>query len=1081
MLSLATLALNAQNVTVKGTVTDATTGEAVPATAVQVKGTTTGTIADNDGMYSIVVPADGTLVFSSIGYVATEVAVRGKAVINISLTPDSKMLEETIVVAFGTSSREAFTGSATVVKSDDITKVQNSNPTRALEGMVAGVQMTTASGSLSASPSIQIRGISSISAGTSPLYVVDGIPYDGDLNNINSADIESMTVLKDAASNALYGARGANGVIMITTKKSRSRDAVVTLDARVGVNSKALQSYDYITDPGQYYETHYSALYNSYLNAGMSQSAAWLRAANNVAGPASEGGLAYNVYTLPEGELLIGSNGKLNPNAKLGRTVNFNGVDFYLTPDNWMNEAYRQSVRQEYNATVSGGTDKASFYASFGYLNNNGIIAGENMTRYSARLRADYQAKKWLKVGANFAYAHYEWNNGNDDEGSSGSTANIFAFASQMAPIYPLYMRTIDANGNISKMIDEHGLIRMDYGGGLNAGLHRPIQPNANALQAATLDLGNTVGNALSLTGFAEAKFAKYFTFTFNAGLNLDEYRGTSISNMWYGQFVPDGGTISKSHGRSFQYNLQQILSYDQTFAGAHHLNIMVGHENYASRAESLSGYKKRLFSMNVRELNGAVVDGNGAASSASDYNNEGVFARAQYDWAEKLFVSASYRADASSRFHPDHRWGNFWSAGIGWLINKESFFNADWVDMLKIKASVGSQGNDNIGSFRYTDTYGISNNDGQVAISFGGKGNKKISWETNTNFNVGTDFDFLKGRISGSVEYFYRLTSNMLFFFNVPASLGYSGYYDNIGDMANQGIEFSLNFVPVRTSLVDWNIYLNGTHYKNKVVRLPEERKTKEVEGYFGYASGNKFIGQGLPLRTFLLPKYAGVNHENGLPMWYKDIYETNEDGTEKLDANGCKIVKETVTTESYSESTQYLCNDVTPKLYGGFGTSFRIGTPEIGDFDFSASFTYSIGGLTYDSGYASLMTPPGTSGVGSNIHKDVLNAWTPENKESNIPRFVYKDQNITGASNYYLVDASYLNFQNLQVGYQLPSRLTHKAKISKIRVYCSIDNICYVSYRHGLDPRQSFSGATGDSYASPMRTVSGGLNITF
>lgn len=1080
MLSLVALAASAQNITVKGTITDASTGEAVPSAAVQVKGTTTGAIADLDGNFTISAPADGTLVFSSIGYITVETPVKGKSTFHVLLDPDAKMLDETIVVAFGTATRESFTGSATVVKSDDIAKVQNSNPTRALEGMVAGVQMTTASGSLSASPSIQIRGISSISAGTAPLYVVDGIPYDGDLNNINSADIESMTVLKDAASNALYGARGANGVIMITTKKARSRDAVVTLDARVGVNSKALQSYDYITNPAQYYELHYAALYNSYLNAGQSPSAAWLRAANNVAGPASEGGLAYNVYTVPQGELLIGSNGKLNPNATLGRTVNFDGVDFYLTPDNWMNEAYRTSVRQEYNASVSGATDKASFYASFGYLNNNGIIAGENMTRYSARLRADYQAKKWLKVGANMSYAHYEWNNGNDDEGSSGSTANIFAFASQMAPIYPLYMRTIDAEGNISKMIDEHGLTRLDYGGGLNAGLHRPIQPNANALQAATLDIGNTVGNAFSLTGFAEAKFAKYFTFTFNAGLNLDEYRGTSIANMWYGQFVPDGGTIQKSHGRSFQYNLQQILSYDRTFADIHHINVMVGHENYASRGESLSAYKKRLFSMGVRELNGAVVDGQGASSSASDYNNEGVFFRAQYDWAEKLFVSASYRADASSRFHPDNRWGHFWSAGIGWLMNKENWFTASWVDMLKLKASVGSQGNDNIGSFRYTDTYVIKNNEGQIAINFNSKGNKNISWETNTNFNVGADFDLFKGRLSGSIEYFYRLTSDMLFFFNVPASLGYSGYYDNIGDMSNSGIELSLNVTPVRTRTVEWNLYANGTHYKNKIVRLPDERKTKEQEGYFGYASGNKFVGEGLPLNTFLLAKYAGVDQQDGLPMWYKDVYQLDAEGNPATDEQGRKIVLETVTTKSYSESTQYLCNNVTPKFYGGFGTSLRVGTPQIGDFDFNASFTYSLGGLTYDSGYASLMTNPGNS-VGSNYHKDLLSAWTPENPSATIPRFAYKDQNIAAASDRFLTDASYLNFQNLQVGYQFPSRLTQRAKIGKIRIYCSIDNICYFSYRHGLDPRQSFSGATGDSYASPMRTVSGGLNITF
>ena len=1052
----------AQNITVKGVVTDGVTGEPLSGAAILVKGTPNGVVCDNDGNYTITVPADATLGFTTIGFKDAEVNVNGRSVINVALQPDVEMLNETIVVAFGTATKESFTGSATVVKSDEIKKVQASNPTRALEGMVAGVQMTTASGSLSASPSIQIRGIGSISAGTSPLYIVDGIPYGGDLNNINMSDIESMTVLKDAASNSLYGARGANGVIMITTKKAKSGDAVVTFDGKVGVNTKAIQHYDVITDPAQFYETYYGALNQYYLAKGYTSQGAWQKAAANLVDKGANGGLAYDVYSYPEDEYLIGVNGKLNPNATLGRTIPYDGVNYFVTPDNWEAEAYTPSLRQEYNVNISGGNDKSSFYASVGYLNNNGLIQGESMDRISARLRADYQVKRWLKVGGNMAFAHYNWRNNNSDEGSATSTGNIFAFTSHMAPIYPVYMRTIDENGNVSIMIDEHGLKRYDYGGGVFAGLNRPVQPNANALQAVTLDAGNSNGNAINANGFAEVKFLRDFTFTFNAGTSLDEYRSTSINNMWYGQFVPDGGTISKSHSRTLEVNLQQILSWKRAF-GVHHVEVMVGHENYNATSYGLGAYHKNLFSMDVTELDGAVVDGKGSSSSVSEYNNEGYFSRALYDFDNKIFVSASFRRDASSRFHPDNRWGNFWSAGVGYLINKEKWFNAPWVDMLKIKASIGSQGNDNIGNYRYTDTYGIINSSDQVAVVFGSKGNKNISWETMTNINAGVDFELFNGRLSGTAEYFYGLRQDMLYYFNVAESLGYEGYYANIGDMRNAGVEISLNGDIIRTKNFVWDAYWNGTAYTNKILFIPEERKTVEIDGHGGYASGNKFIGEGLPFRTFYIPQYAGLNHDNGRPMWYKDVKDEagNVTGRE--------------TTEKYSEATKYLSGDCTPKLYGGFGTSFSFK-----GFDVSAQFSYQIGGLTYDSGYASFMTPPATGG-GETYHKDVLKAWTPENPNSDIPRFRFGDTQITAASDYYLVDASYLNFQRAQVGYTFPSKWMAKAAISSLRLYVSCDNICYFSRRQGLDPRQSFSGATGEAYASPIRTLSAGVNISF
>ena len=1048
---------SAQNVAVKGRVTDSTTGIGIPYAALQIKGTSTGGTTDIDGVYSISVPSEAVLVFSSLGYETLEIAVAGGSVLDVALKPDTHMLEETVVVAFGTSTKEAFTGSATVVKSDDIAKMQGSEPTRALEGLVAGVQMTTSSGSLGAQPSIIIRGIGTMSASSAPLYVVDGVPYGGDLNNINPADIESMTVLKDAASNSLYGARGANGVIMITTKKSKQSKAVINVDAKWGLNTRALQNYDLITDPGQYYETYYSAAHAQYKMQNPDKSAV---AANVNVNRQIRDDLQYIVYSVPSGEQLILMDGKLNPNATLGNVIT-NPLDdkqYLLTSDNWLDEAYRNSFRQEYNVSVSGNVGDMSMFASFGYLNNNGIIEGSDMRRYTARFRMDYQARPWLKLGANLGYSNFNWNNGNSDEGESSSTMNVFGVASMMAPVYPLYIR--DANGNILR--DERGMMRYDYGDSFynpqtGEGYTRPAYTQANPVSDMQLNINNYEGNAFNVTGYAEASFLKDFKFTFNAGVNLDETRSTTLYNKYYGQFATNGGVVEKGHSRLMDLNLQQLLSWNHSY-GVHNVGVLVGHEWQKNMSSGVGASKSQLSSGEKDELNSAVIDNKTSYSSESFYNVEGFFLRAQYDWAERIFASASYRVDASSNFSPKHRWGHFWSLGAGWLINKESWFNAPWVDMLKLKASIGSQGNDGIGSNRYRKTWSIRNYGGYVGVSPEALGNESITWETNTNLNIGTDFDLFRGRLSGSVEYFYRLTSDMLYFFSYPMSTGYSGIYDNVGDMSNTGVEVAFTGNIMRRKNFNWNAYLNFTHYVNKIVSIPEKNRTDSVEGHPGFISGSSYVGEGLPINTFYLKKYAGVNPETGESQWYQDV-----DG-------------KMVPTTDYTSASYYLCGNPIPDLYGGFGTSLSFY-----GFDLSVAFTYQIGGVAYDSGYSAYMASPVATSLGMNFHKDVLQAWSASNKNSDIPRFQYGDNYTAAASDRFLTSASYLNFQNAQLGYTLPSRVTDKIRVAGMRFYLTCDNICYVSARKGFDPRFSMSGTSNFAVNSPVRTFSGGLSLTF
>ena len=1074
-LTLGCFGAFAQGQRITGTVTDET-GVPVIGGAVVVEGTTRGTTTDVAGHYEIMAPADATLVFSYLGLQTQNVAVAGRSTIDVVLIADSEQIEEVIVQAFGTAKKEAFTGSAKVIKSEDLLKTQSSSAASALVGKVAGLQTSQSSGSLGSAPSIRIRGFGSINAGQAPLWVVDGVPYEGDLNNLNMADIESMTVLKDAASNALYGARGANGVIMVTTKRAGAGDARVTFDAKWGVNTRARQTYEYVKDPGQYYEMHYTSLYNYFRDQGNDNATAYSKALNTLTSN-NIGGLGYNVYEVPAGQSLIGTNGKLNPNATLGRKFNYEGQDYYLTPDDWMDELYDPSFRQEYNISIAGATEKSNMFASFGFLDNTGITEGSHMTRWTARLRADYQAKKWLKVGANMNYTHFNWDGASSMNEGDGSTGDVFSTVANMAPIYPVYVR--DGEGNV--MTDEHGWPLYDSGDGSVNGVMRTSGAQSNPLQNIWLDESNSEGNAFGVNGFADFIFMPGLKLTINGAVTVDETRSTSMQNPYYGQFVANGGVLSKQHTRQYAHNLQQLLNYNTTLGkdDMHSLDLLLGHETYTTKYYYVGASKSNIFSTDNNELAGAVVDMGTASSYRTEYINEGYFFRAQYNYGERIFASASFRRDASSNFHPDHRWGNFWSVGAAWIINREQWFNAPGFSMLKVKASIGSQGNDAIGSYRYTDIYSVGNDGaGGVSVSFAQKGNPNITWETNTNFNVGVEFGLWQDRLTGSIDFFNRKTSDMLFSVPVAPSMGYSSYYDNIGDMVNRGIEVELSADLIRSRNVTWTFGLNLTHVRNKVLRLPDDRKNFTVDGYTGFISGSQFIAEGLPMYTWLLPEYRGLS-DNGEAQWYYKYQASDSEGNLLFNEDGTEVWEEGVsTTYSYAsqQTSRKLKGGATPKLYGGFNTSlYAYG------FDFSIAFDYQIGGLVYDSGYASYMSSPNGTSVGRNYHVDLLDAWTKgTNENSDIPRFQYDDLYSSATSDRFLTSASYINISNINIGYTFPAKWWNN-KIQGLRVYVACDNVFYWSKRRGLDPRQSFNGGTTNVNYSPIRTISGGVTLTF
>ena len=1031
-----------KKITVTGKVIDAKGEPIIGANVTELNGRN-GTVTDINGNFTVRVSAGADkLKVSYIGFKTAEVKIHKGKKLTVYLEEDAQSLNEVMVVAFGKQTRESFTGSAGIIKADDIAKQQVSNPISALKGKVAGVQMIEGS-SPTATPTIRIRGLSSINASNDPLIVLDGLPYNGYWSDINPSDVESITVLKDAASNALYGAKGANGVIMITTKTAKKGKATFQFDSKWGANIDAKVDYDYITEPGEYYEAYYRALYN-YFKRGKGQSAydAHVNANNTLGKSGSEGGLGYIVYNVPENQYLIGENGKLNPQATLGNIVNYNGQDYLIRPDDWREEGLRNGLRQEYNLSVNGGTDKFAFYGSVGYMKNEGICYGSDYQRYSARMKADYQARSWLKIGGNMSYSHSDFN----------YMEGAFGPAHEIAPIYPVYIR--DGEGRI--MTDANGKL-YDYGDGGNAGLNRPVYKKGNAIQSDLLDGSSNNSNGFNVQGYADISFLKDFKLTLNASVYDTENRTMTATNSFYGYNTSQGGAVTAYHYRTLAVNLQQLLNYSKSF-GKHNLNLLFGHEYNRYTQTSTGGSKSKMFSYyGNQELDGAIIKG-GITGNSSLSNNEGYMFRGQYDYDGRYFLSGSFRRDGSSTFHPDHRWGNFWSLGGAWIVSKENWYNIDWLNMLKVKASYGEQGNDGIGSYYYVDTYYIESSSDELSLTFSNKGNENITWETNGNFNAGIEFEAFKSRFSGSIEYFHRKTSDMLFYFSVPLSLGYSGYYDNVGDMVNQGVEADFNVDVIKTKDLLWSVNLNLTHYKNKVTYLPEDKKTYEQEGKTGYLNGNYFVSEGMPYYTWRLKKYAGVSSQ-GESMWY---YTDDQGQLQK--------------TTTYDEADYYLCGSAMPDVYGGFGTTFSFR-----GFDLSASFLYSIGGKAYDSGYAGLMTSPYTDATGRNIHKDIYNAWSEENPNSNIPRWQYNDLSSAYSSDRWLTDASSLTFQTLTLGYTVPKSWLKKMKLEKLRLFVTCDNVAYWSKRKGLDPRSSFDGSTSATGYSQTRTISGGFNLSF
>ena len=1065
LASLTATVAMAQEINVSGTVIDYSNGEPVPYASVHLEGTMTGTSTDGDGNYSIRLPHGGNLVFSSIGYITVKEAVNASMVLNIVMEPDTEHLEETIVVAYGTATKSSFTGSASMIGAETIESRVSTDVTAALAGTTPGVQIISSSGDPAAGGgTIRIRGIGSMSASNAPLYIVDGMPYDGSIADINPADVESMSILKDASASAIYGARGANGVVLITTKRaSGSSDSKIRFDAKWGSNSRLIPQYDVITDPAQYYETHYRMMYNSQVYAGKSPSEAYAYADANLFNH-NNGGLGYQVYTIPDGQKFIGEDFKLNPSAVLG----YSDGEYYYIPDDWYGLTFSDSFRQEYNLSLSGAKDKLNYYGSIGYLNDGGIVSNSDYQRYTARINVDYQAKPWMKVTSSMSYAHSDSQTASYSS-SYGSSSNIFYVTNMMGPIYPLYVR--DASGQI---MTENGMKVYDSN---QTNFIRPAFVG-NAVR------DNEVNRKKTYTDFITGKWGVTLTpvqglsLSANIGLTNDNSRYNALYSRFGSQSSTDG-LAYVSHDRTFAVNNQYLAEYKTDFGDSgHNLNVLAGYEMYKLKVQFLEGQNDHLFNPLVGELGNADgVSSRQTSSYTADYMTQGFLARIQYEYGNKYFASASYRRDGSSRFAPGHRWGNFGSVGAAWLISNEGFMSgAGWISMLKIKASYGVQGNDDLypGSnyarkfYPYADNYTHSYNEttGEYSTDLAYKGNEDLTWESSHSFNAGVDFEFFGSRLNGSAEYFSRKTVDLLYSKDVPLSAGNpTGYYPvNVGSIVNNGFELTLEGILINTSEMQWSLNMNLSHYRNKILSLDPSVSEEGIKG------GNYIYKIGGSLYEAYMRKYAGVNPENGKAQWYRKV----------LDKDGA-WTGESEITETFADASQYELGSVLPKLYGGFGTTFKAY-----GFDLSAQFSFQLGGRYYDGTYQALMHT--SSGIGTAWHKDALDSWSETNKDSDIPR-LDGDTSVgqTAVSNY-LISSNYLSVNNITLGYTFPESVTSYLKISGLRIYVAGDNLAVKSARKGVDPRYSMglgsltsgSGLNSGSY-SAMRTITGGITLTF
>lgn len=1014
----------AQNMTVKGKVT--ANGLEMPGVTVSVKGTAGGTITSLDGDFTIKADAGSVLVFSFIGYETVEVPVKGNGPINVELREKTTDLDEVVIaVPYGTAKKSTFTGSAGVVDKKIIANSQVASVSQALQGSVAGLQSFSASGQPGEDATILIRGVGSVNASTTPLYVVDGVPYDGALSSISNQDIASITVLKDAAAASLYGSRAANGVVMITTKQGSKKSAPsIELSAKYGFSDRAVKDYEQVSTE-QYFMLEWEAIRNMRMNLKKNPDTPEAAAAY-----ATQNLILNYIGINPYGTAYpqpIGTDGKLVEGARL------------LWNDSWEDALSQDAHYTDLSARVSGGSENSQYYFSLGYMDNQGAYIGSGFKRYTLRANITSDLTKWLQVGVNVGLTHSIQDFPKSDDSSLG---NVVLAARSIPSFYPVYERDPETGAYV---LDENGQHVYDYGKyrhGSYAGY--------NQAQSMLYDKNEIKRDAASVRGYLQVTPIEGLTYKMSLNIDYNSRFTHDYANPTYGK-EPVTGSVSKRNTRTTGMTFNNVVNWEHTFGEVHNVRLMAGQEYYEFNTSNFGGSRSNVITDGYFEPDVASTL-TGFSGNSDQYKLLSYFGQAEYNYAQKYFASVSMRADGSSRFHPDNRWGSFWSFGGSWKIGRETFVEeaaGSWLSDLTLRASYGAQGNDNVGYYAYQALYGIGSFLGETALTTSRLDTPELSWETNLNANIGLDFSLWSNRLFGTVEWFQRTSKDLLFSRDLVPSSGFSSIDDNIGKVRNYGWEFTLGGTPILTRDWTWRLSVNATTYKNEIVSIPTDVMW----------SGTKKWVKGGSLYDFWMYEWAGVDPETGDAQWYMTDTETGE----------------RVKTTNYGSLTsqdKVKVGNALPKVSGGFQSDLTWR-----DLSLSMAFAYSIGNKIYNRDKASLM---GVSGAnGSTMSKDLLNRWTPENTQTDVPRLEYDQTSyFTSASTRWLVDGSYLRLKTVTLNYNLPKKWIQPAMLKDVSIYVQGENLLTFSKQQGLDPEQALGGVTYWRYPA-MKTLSFGINV--
>ncbi|SEA35503.1 TonB-linked outer membrane protein, SusC/RagA family [Segatella bryantii] len=1047
---------------ISGTVISAEDGQPVIGASVKVVGTKMGTVTDIDGNFSLNAPAGSKLEISYIGMTSQTVTSKGGK-LNVNLQPDRQNLDEVVVVAYGTAKRQSITGAISVVDGKKIEDRIGTSVTGALEGSAPGIQVNNSYGEPGAEPTIHIRGVGTlVNNGTShnsdgvrnadqPLYIVDGTPYEGKISELNAADIESMSVLKDASSAALYGNRAANGVILITTKHAKSSKPTVTLNINQGIYQRGIPEYERL-GANQWMEASWKAMKNYVMDvAGYSEAQAAAYATNNLVGDFAR----KNIYNEADNALF-------DENGKLIGTLNPNYTDL-----DWNDIVERTGYRQEYTATASASSEKFNVYTSVGYLNEKGYIQNSAFERFTGRINARYDATSWLQVGLNLSGVS---SNRDFNSNASGSAyANPFNVARYMAPVYPYYKHNAD------------GTYALDANGNKQWDTESSYLSNRNIGYEIRTDKDRTRRNAIDATGFAKIKLPYGFGISLTSNLNTTTSNRQEYNNPNIGDGAANNGRLSEYDYNYEKKTGQELLTWNHDF-DKHNVDVMLGHENNGWRRKSHEVMNTNAAIDGLLSLSNFVTNSS-TEGYTYEYKTESYMGRVRYNYDSKYFADFSYRRDGSSKFKDGHRWGDFFSFGANWNMKKENFMkDVKWVDALRLRASYGEVGNDMaVDYYGYQGLYYITKNGDNPALVRQKLAADDIKWETTQTVDFGVE-GTLFDRLNFSIGYYDKRSKDLLFEVRMPLSAGSFPYdsnianmtlYKNIGTLSNRGFEFSFNGDVVRGKNWTWNLALDATTLSNKVISLPDHKDI--LHGQQNYSEGHSAY-------EWYTYHFEGVDQMTG-----NSLYTLNTSLESTAAADGALVE---INGKKYTTSTAYAARvwagTALPSVYGSFASNLSWK-----DLSLNLLFSYSLGGKTYDATYQSLMSTSSASSA-SALHEDVLKSWngvpagmteTSANRidPNGIPVLNFNRSTDTNAtSDRWLTSSSYLILKNITLGYNLPKALVSQWGLQGVYAKAGVENLFTLTSRKGLNPQSSFTGSTDDTYVS-ARVFNFSLQFTF